>query len=121
MPFELGIDYGIRQESHSYKRILVLEGERRSYSIALSDIASRDIHAHENKPEKLVGVIRDWLINNEMTKNRDGERKIWAYYLNFQAFLFEELVSIRGFSEEDTEKISVKGYTELVEKWKENQ
>ncbi len=68
MPFELGLDYACRlyspRDEHSGKVFLVLEGSKHTAHKALSDIGFTDVHAHEGKAERLVGVVRDWLADN---------------------------------------------------------
>ena len=56
MPFELGIDYGLRvfNKSYSDKRSLILETERFGYMKAISDINGFDIKNHSDIPEQLV-------------------------------------------------------------------
>ncbi len=62
MPFELGIDYGLRKFNKDYsdKRSLILETEQYDYMKAISDINGFDIKNHEDIPVKLIECIRAW-------------------------------------------------------------
>ena len=64
MPLELGLFIGCqkygtgKQKKKSY---LILEGNRYSSKIYLSDLASQDPMAHEFKVMSVIGCVRDWL------------------------------------------------------------
>lgn len=62
MPFELGIDYGLRRFNQDYsdRRSLILETENYEYMKALSDINGMDIKNHNDVPEKLIECLRSW-------------------------------------------------------------
>ena len=62
MPFELGLDYGLRKFDSAYsdKRSLILEKEAYDYMKALSDINGFDIKNHRDNPEKMIGCLRAW-------------------------------------------------------------
>jgi hypothetical protein len=54
MPFELGIDFGLRHFNPDYsdKRSLILEKERYDYMRSISDINGFDIKNHDDNPVK---------------------------------------------------------------------
>lgn len=56
MPFELGIDYGLRRFKNDYsdKRSLILAAEQYNYMKAISDINGVDIKNHNGNPEQLI-------------------------------------------------------------------
>ena len=65
MPFELGIDYGLRYfggEKIKQKKFLILEKDRYEFHKAISDLSGVDIKAHKNKPDEIVRAIRDWFV-----------------------------------------------------------
>ena len=71
MPLELGIDIGCKRFKRGKcksKRCLILETERYRYQAAISDLSNSDIFAHENQPEKIVGGVRDWLVQEAAAK-----------------------------------------------------
>lgn len=60
MPFELGIDYGLRKsgiERLDTKQFLILEAKKYDYQKAISDINGFDIKVHENKTLKLFDCL----------------------------------------------------------------
>lgn len=62
MPFELGIDYGLRKFADNYlqeKNFLVLEKDRFNYAKAISDISGVDIKSHNNDPIKIIRGVRN--------------------------------------------------------------
>lgn len=64
MPLELGIDLGCRKFGGKHlrrKRLLILDAEKYRYQKFISDISGQDIHAHDDHPQVLIRVIRDWL------------------------------------------------------------
>jgi len=64
MPFELGIDYGIKNmndEDLSKKQFLILEAVKYDYMKALSDINGLDIKVHENKTINIFECLYAWI------------------------------------------------------------
>jgi hypothetical protein len=64
MPFELGIDFGLkRSEQYKEKQILILEKEQYSLKSIISDIAGNDTKHHNNTPKEIIKCIRDWFVS----------------------------------------------------------
>ena len=64
MPLELGVFLGAKKFgnfSNKDKNCLIVDKELYRYQKYLSDIAGHDIRSHENRPDKLIKIIRDWL------------------------------------------------------------
>ena len=64
MPFELGIFFGAKKFGglkQKRKTALVLEHTRYLYQQYISDLNGIDIKDHNNDPEKVIKIIRDWL------------------------------------------------------------
>lgn len=64
MPLELGMflgarEFGIRRQKK--KLSLILDRESNRYRAFCSDISGQDIEVHENSPERLITIVRDWL------------------------------------------------------------
>ena len=118
MPFELGVDYGLRAASEQpmNKRFIVLEEERYSYQKALSDYAGFDILCHDGSPARMVKVIRDWFLNNGIVTTADGGAAMWYAYNECWAFILDRLVG-RGYSEDETAEIPHREFTALVSEW----
>lgn len=83
MPFELGLDYGIRLSSknHQDKRALVLETKRYDYMKAISDLNGFDIKAHANDVETLIRSIRNWFSETADVADLSGAKMIIEDYL----------------------------------------
>jgi len=90
MPFELGIDYGLRTFNPKYKdkRSLILERERYEYMKAISDINGFDIKNHKNNPEKLIECLRAWFTETVGLRNLNGSAKIYSDFIDFNKDLF---------------------------------
>jgi len=87
MPFELGMDMGCKKfglPRHRQKRLLVLDAEPYRYKAFLSDIGGQDIQTHGNVPDKVVGLVRDWLRTASTRENIPGELILRN---QFQAFV----------------------------------
>lgn len=118
MPFELGIDMGCRlfKRGHwSRKKCLILEAVRYRYQAALSDISGSDVEIHENEPEEIVTVVRNWL-NHEAQLNVEGPAHIWSAFTDFMADNYDELAA-RGFSPRDIERLPVNELMRYMERW----
>lgn len=64
MPFELGIDLGLRHggvKRWKVKTHLVLETEQHRYKQFISDLAGVDVSAHNNRVSDAITAVRDWL------------------------------------------------------------
>lgn len=103
MPFELGIDYGakvLKGGQWASKQILILEKEKYRYQRALSDISGSDIKSHNDEPDKVIKVIRDWFFTTEKIRFDSGNR-IWTKFNEFDAYLYDQAVEIDGHKSVD--------------------
>lgn len=120
MPFELGIDFGCRRFKGGVaaeKQCLILEVERHRYQAALSDISGSVIEVHENKPEEIVAVVRNWL-NHEAHLDADGPAAIWGAFTDFMADNYDELTA-RGFSPRNIEQLPINELMRYMAQWVE--
>lgn len=72
MPFELGIYYGAKifgVDNQKRKNFIILEKENYRYQKFISDLSGVDIKAHNNKIEKCIVSIRDWLKTSSKRKS----------------------------------------------------
>ena len=83
MPFELGLFLGIARNSDD-KNCVVVDREQYRYQQFLSDIAGQDIKAHNNDPEAVVGVIRNWLRSSPTGGSIPGPSHLWGRYRRFK-------------------------------------
>ena len=92
MPFELGIDYGLRRFNSDYadKRSLILETEKYDYMKALSDINGFDIKNHDDIPDKLIECLRAWFSETVGLLDLNSSDKIYSDFIEFNTKLFEK-------------------------------
>lgn len=70
MPLELGADLGLRLAGPKRQRsrtLLVLDAVPHRYDQTLSDISGMDIEAHDDRPNVVIKLVRDWLNSNRGT------------------------------------------------------
>lgn len=118
MPFELGIDIGCKKFKEGVwvsKKTLVLEKKRYRYMKALSDLSGSDICEHEDKPIKLVRIVRDWFITEELGTG-PGSTKIWYDFNDFNEFLEEKLLET-GHTRRDFNKTPIPEIMNYMDIW----
>lgn len=107
MPFELGLDIGCRQFGGSrlaQKKTLVLEQTPYQYQKSLSDLAGRDVVAHEGDYNLAVRKVRNWLAGIGSVEVI-GTAQTLADYEDFQRWHIERQRAI-GSSDEDIKDYS---------------
>ncbi len=117
MPFELGIDYGCKKLKGGKwkdKKILILEKERYRFQQSLSDLSGSDIKNHEDQVDKVICVVRNWFITEELSRGDSGE-KIWGQFNDFQAYLYDEVVEKDGHSSID--EVQITEIIHHIENW----
>jgi hypothetical protein len=93
MPFELGIDYGLRKSGkipYDTKQFLVLEAIKYDYMKALSDINGFDIKVHGNDTERIFECLYTWFSETLNINRQNPPLKIFSDFLDFNSSLFEE-------------------------------
>ena len=119
MPFELGIEIGFRHsgvENFAIKRCLVIDKRSYRYQASLSDMAGNDIENYGSNTEKLIRVIRNWLIHHNGTNNLPGASQIWLDYTEFSVDL-ESALEKDGFSKKDKESLPRSEFIRLAQDW----
>jgi hypothetical protein len=103
MPFELGLFLGAQcfgPQKQRDKKCLILDTEKFRYQKFLSDIAGQDIQAHEGDVDKLIKIVRRWLIQFAPGKKLPGEKKIQDKYRVFRERL-PKICDLAGVDEHD--------------------
>lgn len=111
MPFELGIDYGLRKSGIDHlntKQFLILEATKYDYMKAISDINGFDIKVHSNDTEKLFDCLYSWTSETLKINKQDPPLKMFYDFVDFNTSLFEEKLK-----EYRTEKLA-KNYIEKI-------
>ena len=130
MPFELGIDYGLRKFNASYadKRSLILETERYDYMKAISDINGFDIKNHDDVPIKLIECLRACFSETVKLTNLNVSDKVYFDFINFNTKLFQQKMvkyqadhnttEAEKFAAKEIEEMTIPEYILEIEEWK---
>lgn len=118
MPFELGLDYGCRifgNAEFKKKKCLVLEQDKYSVKIALSDLSNSDVCSHNGEPAKAVRHVRNWLVNEVGVSGPSGNI-IWYEFNDFMADLDKKLLQ-DGFSREEINTLPLPELLGHMRRW----
>lgn len=102
MPFEYGVDVGLRRSGPKKlrgKKFLIFERNQYDLKKALSDIAGQDVEYHEGDFAKIIKQIREFL-RVEARISAPGPSKIIGEYATFQGWLIAKKLS-EGHSEKE--------------------
>lgn len=119
MPLELGIFLGAKKfgiAEQKRKKCLILDTEPYRYQQFISDIAGQDIQAHNDTPEVIVKIVRDWLRNASRRETIPSGSIIWDRYQEFIEKLPQTAREARLIAEE----LIFNDYTLLVAQWLES-
>lgn len=119
MPFELGIDYGSRKFAGSHftaKKFLVVEKERHNYSKVLSDFAGADIKNHNDEPEDIVRVVRNWFVETVGLTNVAAASVIWNNFHDFMAD-FDANRRSEGYEDPDIYDMPIPEFISFIKGW----
>lgn len=117
MPFELGIDVGVREANNLYrnKRCIILESEAFLSKQALSDIAGGDHAAHGNDAQLLIRELRNWFVKI-LHPELNSATVIWKAYLDYSEDLFR-MLSEKGHTFEEIDELPRTEYIFYTKKW----
>lgn len=97
MPLELGLFLGAKSYSNEQKqkakRCLILDTEPYRYQKFISDIAGQDIRSHEGRPEKALGLTRNWLatVSKRKLPGPAEMERLYAEFTNELPAILEKL------------------------------
>jgi hypothetical protein len=120
MPFELGIDYGLRTSGTSplnTKQFLILEAIKYDYQKAISDINGFDIKVHGNDTQTLFDCLYSWSSETLKINKQDPPLKLFDDFIEFNTSLFEEKAKQLGSEKLATnyiEKVSIPEYIQEI-------
>lgn len=121
MPFELGIDYGLRKSGISplnSKQFLILGATKYDYMKATSDINGFDIKVHGNDTQKLFDCLYAWSSETLKIYKQDPPLKLFDDFISFNTSLFEEKAKKLGSDKLATnyiEKVSIPEYIQEIQ------
>ncbi len=116
MPFELGVDLGIRRCGNRRFRTkvhLILDRTPYRYQHFLSDIGGQDIDAHYNKPKRVITNVRDWLRSATKANDMPSGKIIFGEYKRF----LRDLPAICQRLNLDIREITFPDYSHIVVIW----
>lgn len=120
MPFELGIDYGLRNSGNMRlfkKQFLILESTKYDYMKALSDINGMDIKVHGNETEQMFECLYTWFSETIKINKQDPPLKMFYDFVNVNSDLFEEKLNQFGneaIAKNYIDKLSISEYIEEI-------
>lgn len=121
MPFELGIDYGLRKSgsaSLKTKQSLILEAKRGDYMNAISDLNGFDVKVHSNDTETIFDCLYSWFSETLKINKQDPPLKTFYDFIDFNTSLFTEKVGQFGsdkLAKNYIEKISIREYIQEIQ------
>ena len=118
MPLELGVFLGAKKfggTQQKRKNCLVIDREQYRYQQFISDISGQDIKSHDNKPEAVISVIRDWLNSASDRLTIPGGRDIADRYQEFKA----ALPAICGNARLELDEITYNDFSVFASVWLE--
>ena len=118
MPLELGVFLGAKKfgiDEQKRKNCLILDKEPYRYQQFISDIAGQDIQAHNNNPEMIVTVVRNWLRTASKRETIPSGGIIWERYQEFM----RDLPQLAQVLQLEIEELIFNDYTSVIKKWLE--
>lgn len=109
MPFELGIDFGLRLHTKSrlrHKEFLILDEKPYRYQAALSDLAGFDIRKHGNDEKSASQMVTAWLCGKAGVQEVPPSQIWLRYQTSFLEWHYERQLSL-GASDEDIQSYPV--------------
>jgi hypothetical protein len=118
MPFELGLDLGIRRSAAdlpSPKKFLIFERNPYELKRTLSDLAGQDVFAHKEDYLEVIRGMRDFL-KVEARKDIPGATRIISDYETFQGWMLEKKIN-EGHSERDALRLPTSERLQEMRTW----
>ena len=116
MPLELGVFLGAKKfgiNEQKRKNCLILDKEQYRYQEFISDIAGQDIQAHNNNPEEIVIVVRNWLRNASKRQTIPSGSIIGERYQEFM----RDLPQLAQAFQLEIEELIFNDYTFMLTEW----
>ena len=120
MPYELGIDYGLRLSGEGRfgeKRFLILGSKRYDYMKAVSDLNGFDIQNHDNNTRKVFDCMNSWLGSIGLDVEISPGLKMYYEFIDFNAFMYISISKKYGedIVKDHIEKMSIPEYKKHIE------
>lgn len=133
MPFELGIDYGLRRFDDNFndKKSLIISSKPYKYMKAISDINGVDIKNHKNDTIALIKCLREWFSETVKLKNLKSSLKIYHDFIDFNSDLLKKKMMKYAdehtndecvkFGNHEVDELTLPEYIEEIRYWKLDQ
>lgn len=130
MPFEMGLDYGLRnfKSEYSDKRSLILETNEYDYMKAISDLNGFDIKHHNDIPINLIKCLRAWFSETVQLKNLNASNKVYADFISFNTDLFQKkmlkyypkhtITQAEHFAKKENDEMTMPEFIYEIDEWK---
>ena len=116
MPLELGVFLGAKKfgrGEQKRKNCLILDKEQYRYQQFISDIAGQDIQAHNNSPEGIITVVRNWIRTASKRQTIPSGSIIWGRYQEFM----EDLPQLAQEHQLKVDELIFNDYTLVITRW----
>ena len=116
MPLELGVFLGAKKfgiNKQKRKNCLILDKAQYRYQEFISDIAGQDIQAHNNNPEGIITVVRNWIRTASKRQTIPSGSIIWGRYQEFM----EDLPQLAQEHQLKVEELIFNDYTLVITRW----
>ena len=116
MPLELGVFLGAKKfgtNEQKRKNCLILDKEQYRYQQFISDIAGQDIQSHNNNPEEIITVVRNWLRNASKRQTIPSGSIIWGRYQEFMG----DLPQLAQEYQLKVDELIFNDYTSVITRW----
>lgn len=118
MPFEFGIDVGLRRSGAKHllqKKFLIFEEEPYDLKHALSDTAGQDVEFHHCDYELIIKKVRDFF-RVEANVHAPGPSRLVSDYATFQGWMTEKKI-YEGHSEKDAMSLPTRERLDEMKIW----
>lgn len=118
MPFELGIDLGIRRcggQPLDGKKFLIFETEPYDLKRGLSDLAGQDVSFHREDYETVMRRVRDFF-RVEANVPAPGPSRLVSDYATFQGWMTEKKIH-EGHSEREAIELPTRERLDEMQRW----
>jgi len=118
MPFELGVDYACKiykKGDCAGTRILILEDKAHELKKALSDLSGSDVEAHNNEPNRICKIVRDWLAQS-LDEPPPPPSELWARFTDFNGENYLRLKA-ENYSDKDIEEQPLRELINAMREW----
>ncbi|MCE2394868.1 hypothetical protein J4G02_09815 [Candidatus Poribacteria bacterium] len=116
MPLELGVFLGAKKfgiDKQKRKNCLILDKAQYRYQEFISDIAGQDIQAHNNSPEGIITVVRNWIRTASKRQTIPSGSIIWGRYQEFM----EDLPQLAQEHQLKVDQLIFNDYTLVITRW----